>query len=71
MYNNGLHSLTIKVNYQINLTKTITMRIERRKNQNGVVYTQNNKSRDFAAGGEFRYKAKFRYIEKFPKIEKC
>ena len=31
MYYNGLYSLTIKVNYQINLTKTITMRVERRK----------------------------------------
>ena len=31
VYYNGLYSLTIKVNYQTNLTKTITMRVERRK----------------------------------------
>ena len=30
-----------------------------------VVYTQNNKSRDFATGGEFLYIAKFPKIEKF------
>ena len=30
VYYNGLYSLTIKVNYQTNLTKTITMRVERK-----------------------------------------
>ena len=35
MYYNGLYSLTIKVNYQTNLTKTITMRVERRKQKTG------------------------------------
>ena len=35
VYYNGLYSLTIKVNYQINLTKTITMRVERRKTKTG------------------------------------
>ena len=37
MYYNGLYSLTIKVNYQTNLTKTITMRVERRKTKNRAV----------------------------------
>ena len=37
VYYNGLYSLTIKVNYQTNLTKTITMRVERRKTKNGAV----------------------------------
>ena len=35
VYYNGLYSLTIKVNYQINLTKTITVRVERRKTKTG------------------------------------
>ena len=37
VYYNDLYSLTIKVNYQTNLTKTITMRVERRKTKNGAV----------------------------------
>ena len=37
MYYNGLYSLTIKVNYQTNLTKTITVRVEKRKTKNGAV----------------------------------
>ena len=35
VYYNGLYSLTIKVNYQTNLTKTITMRVEKRKTKTG------------------------------------
>ena len=35
MHYNGLYSLTIKVNYQINITKTIIMRVERRKTKMG------------------------------------
>ena len=37
-------------------------------NQNGVVYTQNSKSRDFAAGGKFCYIAK---ISLYSEISSC
>ena len=37
-------------------------------NQNGVIYTQNSKSRDFATGGEFLYIAKFPEIAKFSTV---
>ena len=54
VYYNGLYSLTIKVNYQTNLTKTITMRVERRKKKRGRLKSWN-----------FHYRRKIRYVANF------
>ena len=56
VYYNGLYSLTIKVNYQTNLTKIITMRVERRK----------TKKQGRLKSWNFRCRRKIRYVAKIP-----
>ena len=45
VYYNGLYSLTIKVNYQTNLTKIITMRVESKLTKTGSFVHKNKEQR--------------------------